>query len=82
MAKTIQLVENRRAMAICETTPRYDVIFRGEKFDQLYFNTRGYCGLLPCLREDGTVGRLDIGEVSISAYKKEVARLNKEWKNS
>lgn len=82
MAKAIQLVENRRAMAICETTPRYDVIFRGEKFDQLYFNTRGYCGRLPCPNEDGTVGGLTIGERSISEYKKEVAKLNKEWKNS
>lgn len=81
MAKAIQLVENRRAMAICEDTPRYDVIFRGSIFSQLYFNTRGYCGTLPFPNEDGTVGKITIGERSLSEYKKEIAKLNKEWKN-
>jgi hypothetical protein len=71
----IELVENLRARAICETTPRYDVMLHGQKFTQLYHNVRGYVGYLPT--PDG--GRLDIGEKSISAFRREVAVLNREF---
>jgi hypothetical protein len=71
----IELVENLRARAICETTPRFDVMLHGQKVDQLYYNMRGYVGYLPT--PDG--GRLDIGEKSISAFRREVAVLNREF---
>ncbi len=77
--KAITLVETRRGMQICETTPRYDVFFRGKFFDQLYFNMRGYVGYLPCPDEDYGIGKLYIGEKGISAYKKEITTLNKKW---
>jgi hypothetical protein len=75
MKKTIELIQTRRGCACCETTDRYDVILNGVLFDQLWFNTRGYVGYLP--HPDGW--KLSIGEKSISAYKKEVASLNREW---
>jgi len=78
--KAITLVETRRGMQICETTPRYDVFFRGKFFDQLYFNMRGYVGYLPCPSDNkDMVAKLHIGERGISAYKKEITTLNKEW---
>jgi hypothetical protein len=57
-----------------ERTPRYDVLVDGKLFAQLYFNMKGYVGTLPL--PDGS--RLDIGERSITEYRKEVAKLNRE----
>ena len=71
----ISLVETRRGCAICETTNRFDVLFHGERFDQLWWNMRGYVGTLPC--PDGR--KLTIGERSITAYRREVAQLNREF---
>ena len=71
----IELVENRRDCAICEVTPRFDVMLNGQKFNQLYHNIRGYVGYLPT--PDG--GRLDIGEKSICVFRREVAALNREF---
>ena len=45
---------------------------------QLYFNMRGYVGTLPT--PSGT--QLCIGERTITAYRKTVAQLNKEWADS
>jgi hypothetical protein len=72
----ITLRETRVGCAICETTPRYDVLVNNIKVDQLYFNTRGYIGYLPT--PDGK--KLDIGERSISAFRREVAKINREAK--
>jgi hypothetical protein len=73
--KAIQLVETRKGCAIGETQPRYDVLLHGQKVGQLYFNMRGYVGTLPTSRGHD----LNIGERGISAYRKAVAQLNKEW---
>lgn len=59
-----------------ESEMRYEVFLHGEFFDELYFNLRGYVGYLPT--PDGR--KLDIGEKSISAYRKEIATLNREFK--
>lgn len=77
----IRLVESNRGKQFLETTKRYDVIFRGEVFCQLYFNMRGYVGYLPCPPDEGetTPGNLLIGEKGISEYRREIARLNREW---
>lgn len=75
MKPAIQLVKNMQDRAICETQPRYDVILYGARVSQLYFNLRGYCGVLPLPSGD----RLNIGERSISAYKREVSALNKQF---
>jgi hypothetical protein len=74
-SKTVELIETRKGCAMMEKESRYDVHLRGEKVGQLYFNMRGYVGLLPT--PDGMV---DIGEVSISKFKKEVAQINREFK--
>lgn len=71
----IQLVQTRQGCQMMETTPRYNVMLHGQKIDQLYYNMRGYVGLLPLPGGH----RLDIGETSITAYKREVARLNREF---
>lgn len=72
----IQLVRTKSGMQMLETTPRYDVMLFGRKVDQLYFNMRGYVGYLPT--PDGK--KLDIGEHGIGVFKKEVAKLNREFK--
>ncbi len=81
MKKAIELIETRKGCAILETTPRYIVMFRGSKFSELYFNMTGYIGSgLPCPGEDPSKPvYLQIGEKAISAFRKEVARLNREW---
>lgn len=82
--KAIELVETRRGRQCCETTPRYDVVLFGRRFDQLWFNLRGFVGTLP-VPEFGDNGdlhaviRLTIGEKSIAAYRREVGKLNREW---
>ena len=73
----IKLVKTTRGCQVLERTPRYDVMLDGKLFDQLYYNMRGYVGTLPL--PDGS--RLDIGERSITDYKKEAAKLNRESKN-
>lgn len=75
--KTITLVKTRKGC--CEKEDRYHVMFEGEFFAELYFNMTGYVGYLPAPKEDGTPINLTIGERGISAYKKEIAQLNKEW---
>lgn len=77
----IRLVKTRNGCAPLEREDRYDVIFKGEKYTQLYFNTRGYVGNLPAPhpeRPGDTIG-FNVGERSIAAYKREVGRLNREW---
>jgi hypothetical protein len=74
--KAIQLVATREGLHPLETHPRYDVLLHGKKVGQLHFNMTGYTGAwLP--QPSGIP--LDIGERGISAYRKAVARLNREW---
>ncbi len=79
--KAIELIETRSGCSILETTPRYVVMFRGRKFGELYFNMTGYTGsYLPCPGSNrDSPASLHVGERSISAYRKEVARLNRQW---
>ena len=79
--KTITLQETRQGCEICEKEPRYNVIFRGKVYCQLYFNMTGYVGYLPAPFNNGTTIRFDIGERPISVFRKEIAKLNKEWKS-
>jgi hypothetical protein len=81
MKKAIELVETREGCAILETTPRYLVMFRGRRYGELYFNMTGYTGSYlpsPGSKPDSPIP-FDVGERAISAYRKEVARLNREW---
>jgi hypothetical protein len=76
MPKAITLIETRDGCAPLETHPRYDVLLWGKKVGQLYFNMRGYTG---CYLPQANGRKLDIGERAISAYRKAVAELNREW---
>ncbi len=81
MKKAIELIESRESCAIAERTPRFIVMFRGRKYSELYFNLTGYTGGdLPCpgSKPDSPMP-CHIGEKSIAAYRKAVARLNREW---
>jgi hypothetical protein len=79
--KAITLVETRQGCAPLEREPRYNVMLNGVLFFQLYFNLRGYVGYLPTPPKEkgGKPGNFTIGEKGISAYRKEIAALNKEW---
>ncbi len=74
----IQLVETRRGRAMLETTSRYDVLLNGVLFDQLYWNMRGYVGYLPT----PSGSKLSMPEGSLASYKREAARLNREFANN
>jgi hypothetical protein len=78
MKKRIELREASRKRSICETKMRYEVYLDGKFFSDLYFNMRGYVGYLPT--PEGL--NLDIGERGITAFKKEIASLNKEFGNA
>lgn len=75
MSKAIELVETRRGCAPLETRPRYEIRLNGKRWGELYYNMRGYVGYLPL--PNGHV--LNIGERGISAFRKEMAKLNREW---
>ena len=79
--KAIELVETREGCAMLEHTPRYIVMFRGQRYSDLYFNMTGYTGgNLPSLESNSDAPvPLHLGEKAISAYRREVARLNREW---
>lgn len=77
MKKRIELKATRNGCACLETEPRYDVLFDGQKVGQLYYNMRGYRGSIPWPTEDGRVSSFDPGEISISAWKREVAAANR-----
>jgi len=48
MAKpAIELIETRQGCEMLESTPRYNVMLRGVKVDQLFYNMRGYVALPP-----------------------------------
>ena len=81
MKNAIELIETRKGCAILETRFRYIVMFRDRKYGELYFNMTGYTGsYLPCPGlTPGTSVPLHIGEKAISAYRKEIVRLNREW---
>lgn len=81
--KAITLVKTRKGCQILEREDRYHVMLHGKFHGELYFNMTGYTGcylpLPPTPERNGKIGNLDIGECGISAYKKEIAKLNKEW---
>lgn len=73
----IELREAPQKRGICESQMPYDILLDGKLFDGLCFNLRGYVGYLPT--PEGR--KLAIGEKSLSAYKQEIKRLNKEFKS-
>ena len=81
--KAIELVETREGCQIFEERPRYHVMFRGRKYGELHFNMTGYTSSTGCLPYPGPKPGVpvpsDIGEASISAYRREIACLNREW---
>jgi len=76
MQPAIRLVETREDCGIFETQPRYDVLLDGRKVGQLYFHMRGYTG---CNLPQPNDVPLLVGERAISAYRRAIARLNREW---
>jgi hypothetical protein len=76
MAKpAIELIETRQGCEMLESTPRYNVMLKGVKVDQLFYNMRGYVGNLPT--PDGS--SLYVPESGIARFRREVAKLNREF---
>jgi hypothetical protein len=71
-------LKERKSPHSMERHPRYDVMVGDQKVDQLYFNMTGYTGTLMDIH--GT--RILLGEKGISAWKKEVAAINREARNT
>ncbi len=74
MAFRITLKERRKA--ILQTKPDFDILLNGEVFGALTYNMTGYIGYLP-LPEGG---KMDFGEISLTAYRREIAYLHREAK--
>lgn len=56
-------------------------MFKGSVWGKLYYNMTGYVADngLPCMYYDRIVS-LNIGEKSLSSFRKEISRLNREFK--
>jgi hypothetical protein len=76
MPKALELEKTRAGCAMFENTPRYRVLLHGKQVGELYFNMRGYVGNLPL--PDGSW--LAMPESGITAYRREVAQINREFK--
>lgn len=74
----ITLEQRPNRMAFAETNMRYAVMLDGEEFSELYWNMHGYRGVVPTLRDDGSIGRFDPGEKSLATFKREIAQSNRE----
>lgn len=74
----ITLEPRPNRMAFAETNMRYAIMLDGEEFSDLYYNIRGYRGVIPHKRSDGTIGRFDPGEKSLATFKREIAQSNRE----
>jgi hypothetical protein len=79
--KAIELVQIPGA--IMESQPQYMITFRKKPWGKLYFNTRGYVaehGIpVPSSSGSGEPSNFSIGERSLSAYKSEISKANREW---
>ncbi|WP_137917061.1 hypothetical protein [Hydrogenophaga sp. 2FB] len=73
--KFIELREAPGRMSLAESNMRYEVLLNGKHFDELYFNIRGYVGALPT--PEGK--RLVLPESSITKFRGEIAKLNREF---
>lgn len=78
--KAIKLVQIR-TRNILGPESLWDVMLFDNFFFRVYYNMRGYVGYLPTPpdEDDARVGSLNMGDCGISAFKKETAKLNKEW---
>jgi hypothetical protein len=74
----VRLVETSRGRHVLETTKRYRVTLYGEDRGELYFNIRGYVGTLPLPGGQS----IDIGERPLSEFRREVARINREFREA
>ena len=72
MAFKITLRERRKA--VLQTKPDFNILLNGEVFGTLTYNMTGYIAYLP-LPEGG---KMDFGEISLTAYRREIAALNRE----
>lgn len=78
----ITLEERPRRMAMMETKMRYAVMLDGVEFSDLYWNIRGYRGVVPTLCSDGAIGSFDPGEVSLAEFKREIAQSNRDLREA
>lgn len=59
------------------TRPDYDLFLNGQPIGEAYYNMTGYRAVLPT--PDGK--KLDVGEISLSRLRREIASLNREAKD-
>ena len=76
MKITLRPAPHKRAML--ERKMRYDILLDGKFFDTLTFNMRGYIGYLPYPAGE----KFYLGERPLGEYRREIAKLNREFKNA
>ncbi len=69
-----RLALRARSTTPLQPRPDYDLLLNGAVVGEVYFNMTGYVGTLP--QPDGT--NFTPGEKGISAYRTELARINRE----
>lgn len=73
-----RLALRARPNAPLQRRPDYDLLLNGRVVGEVYYNVTGYVGTLP--QPDGP--GLTLGERGISAYRAEIAHINREARNS
>jgi hypothetical protein len=74
MHEPFRLALRARPTTPFQRRPDFDLLLNGEVVGEVYYNMTGYVGTLP--QPDGTT--FTPGETSISAYRTEIARVNRE----
>lgn len=74
----IRLVRSTASCTPTDRFPRYAVLLRGKKVDELAFDETGYGGKLPT--PDG--GTMAIGNMPITEVRDQAARLNKLFRRA
>lgn len=73
-----KLALRERPRSPLQQHPDYDLTVNGDVVGEVYFNMTGYVGTLP--EPDGT--GFTLGERGISAYRSEIARINRDTRKS
>lgn len=78
MHEPFRLALRARPTTPLQPRPDYDLLQNGVVVGKVYYNMTGYVGTLP--QPDGTT--FTPGETSISAYRTEIARVNRDARSN
>ena len=74
-----KLILKEKPRTSFQRNPDYALLLNGAPAGEIYYNMDGYVGALPV---PGTTTKRVIGERALSAYKREIAALNREARSA